>query len=90
MGGSSGPATFFGYTLVKIMSSGQVRFISKGFDKGKPYYASMQDKLTMIRDSTLLNWNKNQHPYFNLLHLDYKQISHEVLMETEAFPRKID
>jgi hypothetical protein len=36
-GGSSGPATFFGYTLVKIMSSGQVRFISKGFDKGKPY-----------------------------------------------------
>jgi hypothetical protein len=50
----------------------------------------MPDKLTMIRDSTLLNWNKNQHPYFNLLHLDYKQISHEVLMEIEAFPRKID
>lgn len=89
-GGSSGPATFFGYTLVKIMSSGQVRLISKGFDKGKPYYASMPDKPTMIRDSTLLNWNKNQHPYFNLLHLDYKEISHEVLMEIEAFLRKID
>ena len=44
----------------------------------------------MIRDSTLLNWNKSQHPYFNLLHLDYKEINHEVLMEIEAFLRKID
>lgn len=89
-GGSSGPATFFGYTLVKIMSSRQIRLISKGFDKGRPYYTSIPNNPTKIRDSTVLRWRVNHNPYFNLLHLDYKEISHEVLMEIEAVLRKID
>ncbi len=90
MGGVRDRRHFLARHLLKSCRVEQVRLISKGFYKGKPYYASMPDKPTMIRDSTLLNWNKNQHPYFNLLHLDYKQISHEVLMEIEAFLMKID
>ena len=87
-GGSSGPATFFGYTLIKIMANGKIQLISKGFDKGTPYYTSVEENPIVIRDATVLNWDKNHPPYYNLLHMDYEEISQEVLMEIEKYLKK--
>jgi len=62
--------------------------ISKGFDKGTPYYTSVEENPIVIRDATVLNWDKNHPPYYNLLNMDYEEISQEVLMEIEKYLKK--
>ncbi|MHA7057258.1 metallophosphoesterase family protein [Aquimarina sp. M1] len=62
-GGSDGPAPFFGYSTIQIMSSGEVRFVSIGFDKGNPYYQDVPKNMMKVRDSTTLTWSPNQNPY---------------------------
>ncbi|MFZ1321749.1 MAG: metallophosphoesterase [Ignavibacteria bacterium] len=62
-GGSQGPAEFFGYSIINIMSSGDVQLISKGFDKGEPYYTLPDDEPSTVRDETILTWTKNSNPY---------------------------
>ncbi len=64
-GGSEGPATFFGYSHINIWSNGEVELISKGFDKGNPYYQAMPGSPTTVRDSTILSWEKNTNPYMS-------------------------
>ena len=62
-GGSKNPE-FYGYTLVNVMSSGEVQLISKGFDNdGKHYYDPLsadEGNATITRDSTTLIWGKNE------------------------------
>lgn len=62
-GGSKGEATFFGYSTINILRSGEVQLISKGFDKGDPYWTIEPDSKTTVRDSTILTWTKNGNPY---------------------------
>ncbi|WP_298539581.1 metallophosphoesterase [uncultured Aquimarina sp.] len=62
-GGSDGKAAFFGYSMINIMSSGKVQFISRGFDKGNPYYQDVPANLMKVKDSTILSWSKNGNPY---------------------------
>jgi hypothetical protein len=61
-GGSKNPE-FYGYTLVNIMSSGEVKLISNGFENdGKHYYdpsSAADGNLTTTKDSTTLIWGKN-------------------------------
>ena len=61
-GGSKGAATFFGYTTVNVMSSGQVKLVAKGFDVGNPYNI-VSEGPTTIRDSTTLTMSKNLNAY---------------------------
>ena len=63
--GSKGSATFFGYSTINILSNGKIQLISKGFDKGNPYYFAVPENPTVIRDSTTLSWSKNANPYHN-------------------------
>ncbi|MFY7671024.1 metallophosphoesterase family protein [Tenacibaculum sp. MEBiC06402] len=63
--GSPGEATFFGYTKIDVMSSGEIQLTSMGFDKGNPYYASVPNNPTTIRDQTILTSSKNANPYSN-------------------------
>ncbi|MDH7445624.1 metallophosphoesterase family protein [Aquimarina sp. 2201CG14-23] len=62
-GGSKGPAAFFGYSMINIMSSGKVQFVSRGFDKGTPYYQDVPGNPIKIQDSTTLTWSANANPY---------------------------
>ena len=64
-GGSSGEAAFFGYSKITVFKSGKIQLISKGFDKGDPYYAKTPGNPTTVRDSTVLTWSKNANPYSN-------------------------
>jgi len=64
-GGSQGPAEFFGYSIINIMKSGDVQLISKGFDKGDPYYTLPDDEPSTVRDESILTWTKNSNPYKN-------------------------
>lgn len=63
-GGSKGEATFFGYSVINIMKSGEIQLISMGIDKQDPYYVAPKDPFT-IRDETKLTWSKNANPYSN-------------------------
>jgi len=63
--GSPGSATFFGYTKIDIMTSGEIKLTSMGYDKGSPYYKAMPDSPSTIRDQTLLTWSTNANPYLN-------------------------
>lgn len=63
--GSPGEATFFGYTKIDVMSSGEIQLTSMGFDKGNPYYVPVPNKPTTIRDQTILTSTKNANPYSN-------------------------
>ncbi|MBS1516721.1 MAG: metallophosphoesterase [Bacteroidetes bacterium] len=65
-GGSSGPAEFFGYSVINILSSGEVQLISKGFNKGDPYYSLPSDEPSTVRDNTILTREKNADPYINI------------------------
>lgn len=67
-GGSQGPAEFFGYSIINIMKSGDVQLISKGFDKGDPYYTLPDNELSTVRDETILTRTKNFNPYKNPKH----------------------
>ncbi len=62
-GGSSGDATFFGYTQITVYASGKLQLLSKGFDKGDPYYKVPPQSPVTVRDSTLLTWSANANPY---------------------------
>jgi len=62
-GGSSGPAPFFGYTTINIMSDGSVELVAKGFDQETPYYKVSPDAVSTVRDQTTLTWTKNSNPY---------------------------
>ena len=63
-GGSPyGGATFFGYTIINILSNGEVELQSKGFDIGEPYYQAVPENKMTVRDSTILTWTKNANPY---------------------------
>ncbi|WP_188112078.1 metallophosphoesterase [Aquimarina sp. RZ0] len=62
-GGSDGPATFFGYSTIHIISNGDIQFISRGFSKGNPYYQDVSENIMTVKDSTLLTWSKNKNPY---------------------------
>lgn len=62
-GGSSGPAPFFGYTTINIMSDGTVELIAKGFDQETPYYQVSAGAKSTVRDQTTLTWEKNANPY---------------------------
>lgn len=61
-GGSKNPE-FYGYTLVNIMSNGEVQLISKGFENDGTHYYNPQSaadgNLTVTQDSTMLIWGKN-------------------------------
>ncbi len=63
--GSPGSATFFGYSKIDIMSNGDVKLSSIGYDKGDPYYKGMPNSPSTIRDQTVLTWSKNTNPYPN-------------------------
>ena len=63
--GSPGTATFFGYSKIDIMSNGDVKLSSIGYDKGDPYYKEMPNSPSIIRDQTILTWSKNMNPYSN-------------------------
>lgn len=77
-GGSQGPASFFGYTIINIMSNGKVKLISKGFEKPEPYYKPNYEKPTLVKDTTTLTWEKNKNPYDNFLNLDFKTVAKEI------------
>ncbi|WP_299435980.1 metallophosphoesterase family protein [uncultured Aquimarina sp.] len=62
-GGSDGKAAFFGYSTINILSNGNVQFISRGFDKGNPYYEDVPNNNIKVQDSTMLTWSKNGNPY---------------------------
>lgn len=62
-GGSSGPAAFFGYSVINILKNGSIQLLSKGYDKGTPYYSAVPNNPTTTRDSTILTWTKNGNPY---------------------------
>lgn len=62
--GSPGEATFFGYTKIDVMSSGEIQLTSIGFDKGDPYYTAAPNSPSTIRDQTILTKTKNSNPYF--------------------------
>jgi len=62
-GGSKGSAAFFGYSTIHIMSNGEVQFLSRGFDKGSPYYQNVPVNIMKVQDSTMLTWSKNPNPY---------------------------
>lgn len=63
-GGSSGPAEFFGYTLITVLKNGQIELQSIGFDPGNPYYAPSSAPST-VRDKTILSRGNNANPYQN-------------------------
>ncbi|CAL2087295.1 Calcineurin-like phosphoesterase family protein [Tenacibaculum sp. 190524A05c] len=63
--GSPGEAAFFGYTKIDVMSSGEIKLTAMGFDKGNPYYASVPNNPTTLRDQTILTLSKNANPYSN-------------------------
>ena len=63
--GSPGSATFFGYTQIDIMTSGEIKLTSMGYDKGDPYYKAMPNSPSTVRDQTKLSWSKNANPYLN-------------------------
>jgi len=63
--GSPGSATFFGYSKIDIMSSGEIKLTSMGYDKGDPYYKAMPNSPSTVRDQTKLTWTKNANPYLN-------------------------
>jgi len=63
--GSPGSATFFGYSKIDIMSNGEVKLTSMGYDKGDPYYKAMPNSPSTPRDTTSLTWDKNANPYSN-------------------------
>ncbi|NQY30487.1 MAG: metallophosphoesterase [Flavobacteriaceae bacterium] len=63
--GSPGSATFFGYSKIDIMSNGEIKLTSMGYDKGDPYYKEMPNSPSTPRDTTSLIWNKNANPYLN-------------------------
>ena len=56
---------FFGYSKIDIMSNGEVKLTSMGYDKGDPYYKAMPNSPSTPRDTTSLIWNKNANPYLN-------------------------
>ncbi|UTW62889.1 metallophosphoesterase [bacterium SCSIO 12741] len=63
-GGTEGTATFFGYSMIHILSNGEVKLISKGVDVNpQHYYLGMPDSPNSVRDSTILTWTKNTNPY---------------------------
>lgn len=64
-GGSSGPASFFGYTMINVWSNGQVELKSMGFNVGTPYYQNVPKNPFTLRDSTLLTLTPNANPYNN-------------------------
>ena len=64
-GGSEGSATFFGYSIINIMRTGEVELISKGFDVGDPYFSAVPNNPSTVRDSTSLTWEKNANPYYS-------------------------
>jgi len=63
--GSPGSATFFGYSKIDIMSSGEIKLTSMGYDKGNPYYKAMPNSPSTVRDQTNLTWSKNANPYLD-------------------------
>ncbi|MBC7863668.1 MAG: metallophosphoesterase [Bacteroidia bacterium] len=64
-GGSQGSAKFYGFSLINIISNGDVKLISKGFDAGNPYYQDVPQNPFTIRDSSILIPGKNENPYNN-------------------------
>jgi hypothetical protein len=62
-GGSSGPACYFGYTMINILSDGDVQLVAKGFNQGNPYYTIPVGARTTVRDKTILGWEQNTNPY---------------------------
>lgn len=63
--GSSGSATFFGYSTINILSNGEVELVSKGFDIGNPYYQDVPGNPFTVRDQSILTWTANANPYTN-------------------------
>lgn len=61
--GSKGEATFFGYSTIRVWSSGKLELISTGYDIGDPYYKAVPNNPFTVRDSTILTWTKNANPY---------------------------
>lgn len=57
-GGSPGEATFFGYTIINILSNGEVELESRGFNIGNPYYKAAPENPMTSRDNTILTWEK--------------------------------
>ncbi|NQY08078.1 MAG: metallophosphoesterase [Flavobacteriales bacterium] len=80
-GGSKGQATFFGYSTIHILSNGDVKLISEGFDIGNPYYAGVPNNLFTLRDSTTLTRTANANPY---LGTDCTDTSKTVVLDTTA------
>lgn len=62
-GSPDGAATFFGYTIINILSDGEVELQSRGFNIGTPYYAAVPENPMTLRDNTILTWAKNANPY---------------------------
>lgn len=62
-GGSPGPAQFFGYTIINVLSDGTLELESRGFNVGEPYYKAVPEHPMLVRDSTILTWDKNKNPY---------------------------
>lgn len=50
---------------ISIMNNGEIQFISRGFDKGDPYYQDVPDNLMKVQDSTILSWSENKNPYLD-------------------------
>ncbi|WP_299104953.1 metallophosphoesterase [uncultured Tenacibaculum sp.] len=63
--GSPGSAKFFGYSKIDILSSGEVKLTSMGYDVGNPYYKAVPENPSTVRDQTTLTWSKNGNPYLN-------------------------
>src|SRR5246127_4530004 len=65
-GGSYGPTSFFGYSLINIYSSGRVQLISKGYnvdDSKSAYYLNVPTNYFYNVDTTSLIWGANANPY---------------------------
>ncbi len=63
--GSSGPASFYGYSIINIFSNGNVQLITRGFTKSNPYYSVPNPTVFTTRDSTILTSIANANPYSN-------------------------
>lgn len=63
--GSPGEAKFFGYSKIDILSSGEIKLTSMGYDIGDPYYKAVPNNPSTVRDQTMLTWTKNANPYAN-------------------------
>ncbi|WP_348702886.1 metallophosphoesterase family protein [Tenacibaculum sp. 190524A02b] len=63
--GSPGEATFFGYSKIDILVSGNVKLTAMGYDVGNPYYKAVPNNPSTVRDETILSWSANANPYQN-------------------------